>query len=353
MKHLKWLVCVLLLITACASAETQVITVTCGGDTMLGCNEKVRPNDYSFDNYIDQYGYAYPLSQLQSLFANDDVTLVNLEVVLYEDTKAKYSTSRLVFRGAPEYTEILKQGSVEVVNLANNHTDDYERAGYDSTIKALDEAGIGYCGSTSYGNYVYVYEKDGIKVGFVGVIPMYYKDNQKKVEDCFKQLRDAGCQVIIASLHCGTEYSPLHGDMHDRYRKLMAAQGANIVIGTHPHVPQGIIVSNGVTQIYSLGNLTFGGNTGVDEVMSCIQGTVAQFALHFEDGVYVGHQLTLYPIHQSGTSPNNNYQPVLVGGDDALKVMRMIQKDTTTMKLNPYVEGEGAVQDFVPWPSKK
>ena len=105
---------------------------------------------------------------------------------------------------------------------------------------------------------------------------------------------------------------------------------------------------DGVTQIFSLGNSSFGGNTGVDEEVHCIQSTIAQFALYFEDGKYIGHQLTLWPIHISGVSPENNYQPVLVEGEDAQKVMKMVQKDTA-FTLNPYVDGRGAVQDFVPW----
>ena len=58
--------------------------------------------------------------------------------------------------------------------------------------------------------------------------------------------------------------------------------------------------------------------------------------------------MTIWPIHISGVSPENNYQPVLVEGDEAQAVMKRIQKDTS-FKLKPYVDGQGAVQDFVPW----
>ena len=128
--------------------------------------------------------------------------------------------------------------------------------------------------------------------------------------------------------------------------------GANLVIGNHPHVPQGIHVADGVTCLYSIGNFTFGGNTGIGENLR-LPGYVAQFDLYFEDNVYTGHQLTIWPIHISGTSPENNYQPVLVSGEDAEKVMKLIQNDCGKLKLNPYVDGQGAVQDFVPWNRKK
>ena len=105
---------------------------------------------------------------------------------------------------------------------------------------------------------------------------------------------------------------------------------------------------DGVTQLYSLGNASFGGNTGVDETLHSLPSVIAQFKLTFEDGVYTGHQLTLWPIHISGVSPENNYQPVLATGDDAALIMRKIQKDSD-IKLNEYIDGEGAVQAFVPW----
>ena len=153
--------------------------------------------------------------------------------------------------------------------------------------------------------------------------------------------------MIVASLHCGKEYEKKHDDIHDKYERICISLGADLVIGNHPHVPQGVHINGDVTHLYSLGNFVFGGNTGVDETVQCIQACVAQIALSFEDGEYLGHQLTLWPIHISGTSPENNYQPVFVTGEEAETVMKMIQRDTE-FKLNPFVEGQGAVQDFVP-----
>jgi poly-gamma-glutamate synthesis protein (capsule biosynthesis protein) len=154
--------------------------------------------------------------------------------------------------------------------------------------------------------------------------------------------------VIVASLHAGMEYRPTHGSLQEKYGNTLRSLGANIIIGNHPHVPQGIKIQDGVTQLYSLGNASFGGNTGVDEAVHCMESFMAQFELTFEDGVYKGHRLTIWPIHISGASPENNYQPVLVSGGEAEAVMKRIQKDTR-LTLSPYVESKGAVQPFVPW----
>ncbi len=340
------LILLILTLSISALAQTQVITLTVTGDALLGNNDPVSKTDYAFRRYIEKYGYAYPFSKLQNLFANDDITLVNLECV-FNDSEPMQK-SHFSFRGPTGNAGILRESSIEVVNLANNHSGDYGKAGFASTLEALGAAGIKYSGSTGNGNYTCIWEKDGIKIGFVGVIPLYYKDHAKEVKRCFDSLKEAGCQVIVASLHAGMEYRPTHGSLQEKYGNTLRSLGANIIIGNHPHVPQGVKVQDGVTHLYSLGNASFGGNTGVDEAVHCIQSFVAQFDLTFEDGIYKGHQLTIWPIHISGVSPENNYQPVLVSGGEAEAVMKRIQKDTR-FKLSPYVEGEGAVQPFVPW----
>ena len=352
----------LLLTAGLASAETRVIKLSCTGDALIGCSESVRKKgagSYSYDTYIEQYGYAYPFAGLYDMFSQDDITFVNLENVLADDITKGFSKSRLVFRGPSDYAKILTAGSVEVVNLANNHTENYGTEGMEKTVAALEAEGIGYCGTTFGGNHYYIHQIDNIKIGFVGLYPRYYafkgqeKKHQAEAKACFDACKEAGCQVIVAAIHCGGEYQKKHASMQTKYENICKANGANLVIGNHPHVPQGINVADGVTCLYSIGNFTFGGNTGVDEKLSVIQGYVAQFDLYFENDVYTGHQLTIWPIHISGTSPENNYQPVLVSGEDAEKVMKLIQNDCGRLKLNPYVEGKGAVQDFVPWPAAK
>ena len=344
-----WLLTIVLLLP-CAFAQTKTITLTATGDALLGSSDPVSKKEFAFQRYIEKYGYAYPFAKLQNLFANDDVTLINLECVFNDDAPA--SKSRYSFRGPASYASILTESSIEVANLANNHSADYGKAGFESTKTALENAGVGYCGTTAFGNDTYIWEKDGIKIGFIGIIPLYYEKNKAKIQKYCKALKDAGCQVIVASLHCGKEYNTIHGNMHDKYGGILRKYGVNIIIGNHPHVPQGVKVTKGVTQLYSLGNSSFGGNTGVDETIHSIQSYVAQFQLKFEDNVYVGHQLTIWPIHISGVSPENNYQPVLVSGKEAEVVMKRIQKDTG-FTLSPYVDGQGAQQPFVPWPQTK
>lgn len=350
MKKLLCTLLCLLMLPAGAVAERQIITITATGDAMLGSNEFVRPHDYSYNHYIDQYGYAYPLEKMQTLLANDDISIVNLEISLNRYVTPQLGT--LIFRGPPEYANILSEGSIEIANLANNHTDDYWGTGYDQTVAALEAAGVKYCGETEFGRELCWFDfPNDVRIGFIGIFPLYYQDHNWEVETDFQRLKDAGCDVIICSLHCGIERQPQHAEIQERLGRVFTEMGAHVIIGHHPHVPHGLAVRDGVTQLYSLGNFTYGGVSGVDEEMYCIESLVAQIDLHFEDGVYLGHQVTLWPIHISGTSPENNYQPILVEGKEAQQVMQLIQNDTD-FPLNPYIDGQGAVQDFIPWPGK-
>ena len=178
---MKKVICVLMVFMmlvgmSTALAETTVVRMTVGGDFLPGCNEKVRQNgyEYSYDHYIDQYGYEYPFANLKEMFENDDVTLLNLECVLADEADPQAAKSRFCFRGPTDYAKILSCSSVEVVNLANNHIMNHGQAGFDSTVAALEAEGILYCGSASGGSYSCMMEVKGIKLGFVGVVPMYY-----------------------------------------------------------------------------------------------------------------------------------------------------------------------------------
>ena len=360
MKRIFALLLCLMLLPFAALAEEQIITITCTGDTPLGSNKRVQTKYYeaSYQYYIEQNGYAWPFAGIRHLTENDDITLVNLEGVLH--MPEELSTSRFAFNGPADYAKILSEGSVEIVNLANNHIGDYLQEGYDATTAALDAEGIKYCGDTDHGRELYWFDFDNdVRIGFIGLLPSYRGKNPAKVEQDFQKLKDAGCDVIVASIHCGVEGQATHSQMTDTYRKLATALGAHIVVGTHPHVPQGLWVEKGVTTFHSLGNFSFGGNTGVDEYLYCDTGLVVQIHLHFEDGVYTGHHVTLWPVRITGEDLGtgmdggraNNYQPVLLTGEEAQAIMKKIQKDTA-FKLNPYVDGQGAVQDFVPWTGK-
>ena len=126
--------------------------------------------------------------------------------------------------------------------------------------------------------------------------------------------------------------------------KIAIDYGADLIVGTHPHVLQGIEIYKNRIIFYSLGNFSFGGNK--QPKPPSIPTAVMQVKLDFNDDGLYSSQFTIHPYHATGTQPMNNYQPVPVTGADAQNVMDILQNDTP-FPLNPFVEGEGAVQDVI------
>jgi len=108
---------------------------------------------------------------------------------------------------------------------------------------------------------------------------------------------------------------------------------------------QGMDVRKNRTILYSLGNFCFGGNKNVRAMESLVVSAVLSFSA---DGTYLGQQIDLIPAHISGTEPKSNYQPLLVSGGDAKRVLRRVQADSP-MTIAPYDEETGcARQPYLP-----
>lgn len=312
-----------------ASANADELVLTFGGDCVLGTREEWKNADDTFDTCIAQSGLDYPFANLKPLFDADDMTLINLECVLQDGSQGHDYRKQHTFRGAPEYAEILTLAGVEQANLANNHTVDYRAAGKKSTIAALEAAGVGYSGNQK----LYIWEKNGHKIGFGGCRETDFKSNKAIVYRDIQKLKKQGCDVIIYSCHWGKEYSPTHNAAQERMAQYAVNSGADIVVGTHPHVVQGVEWrpnsrdTHGAVILYSLGNLVFGGTHD----MQTFDAMLAQATLRFDDstGAYLGVEMELIPILTSGSAPENDFRPVIATGADAERILGLVQADST------------------------
>lgn len=369
------LACLLAVLTLLVSAAPPVrattayydapkqITVTFTGDCTLGCDPRERGQKTGFEAYIEAYGYEYPFEKVKQFFEDDDLTVINLEGVFY-DIEANRADKTYTFRGPTDYARILPLSSIEACSIGNNHILDYGKAGLEATIKALENENVAWFGTTEYCNGSYTFEKDGVKIGFVSV---YISDwwtpgTPTVIKEDMDALRESGCSLVIACMHGGVEYDYKHELNQEKMADRLIAYGADVVVGSHPHTIQGIREENGACTLWSLGNFAFGGNSKVDISRKRspnygkinVNTFIAQFTFSFdENGRYLGHQLNIIPCYTTGTGDdNNNYQPIPVTGKDAEKVIKAIQDDTPfrRLTLNPYEEGVGALQEFVPAP---
>jgi poly-gamma-glutamate synthesis protein (capsule biosynthesis protein) len=329
------------MITSCLAEETT-FTFTFAGDCTLGSEEYLREQDGSFDSYIKQYGAEYPFQKVKDIFLKDDWTVVNLECVLADSAKGEDKKQTYRFRGPSSFTDILTSSGVEMVNLSNNHTDDYGKAGMQSTKDIVTAAGLAYCQNED----VYILEKNGIRIAFMGINLSEYDTLGKKLNKRIASLKaEENCQFVAVIFHYGWEYSFVHNKKQRLTSHEVILSGADLVVGTHPHVVQGIEKYKNRLILYSIGNFSFGGNKKLNP--RSLQAYIAQVKLTFEDGAFKSQQLNIIPVHTTGIQPGNDYQPYLVTGDEAQAVVERIQGDTP-FPLKPYVEGAGAVQQAIP-----
>ena len=300
------------------TAESVSITVSMVGDCTLGTDVNFDQST-SFDAFYQMKNDpGYFFQNVKDIFTADDLTVANMEGTLTTSNDRQQKT--FAFKGDPSYTEILTRGGVEATNLANNHSHDYGDQSYEDTIQYLEAAGI-----TTFGyDRTAVMDVKGIKVGLIGIYEL--KDGlgrQQQVIDTIQEVKDQGAQVIVVSFHWGTEKSNVPDDIQKTLAHLAVDQGADLVVGHHPHVLQGIEKYQGKNIVYSLGNFCFGGNKNPSDKDTMI----FQQTFTVENGELVEDDVTnIIPCSLSSESGYNNYQPMVLEGSEKERVLQKIEE---------------------------
>ncbi len=293
------------------------ITVSAAGDCTLGTDVNFDQSK-SFNVYYNEHGAAYFLENVKSVFSADDLTIVNMEGTLTESSDRQDKT--FAFKGEPGYTAVLTDGSVEAANLANNHSKDYGADSYTDTIRYMEDAGI-----TTFGyDRTALMEIKGVKIGLTGI---YELAEGMGCEDLLIKnidaLEEQGAQIIIVSFHWGTEKENYPDDIQKSLAHSAIDHGADLVLGHHPHVLQGIEKYNGKNIVYSLGNFCFGGNSNPSDKDTMI----FQQTFTIQNGVIAEDDVTnIIPCSLSSVSDHNDYQPTPLEGSEKDRVMDKIQK---------------------------
>ena len=352
MRLSRLLIFLLILSLPCVALADKTITLTFTGDITLGSEAWLEPEADSFASLYEKNGPEYFLSNFAEFFAEDDLTIINLEGVLSDaDLKPvqQGKNGSYFFKGKTEYVSVLTAASVEAASIANNHTYDYGEQGLRDTIAALDNAGIEWFGThdrhTTDTEKFLFYEKDGVTICIMSV---YWDDYlQGKQEGCGAFLADEITRIkqsgeadaIIAILHGGQEYGRHATNPQKVFTKMAFGAGADLVICHHAHVVMGMDVIGNRSAFYSLGNFCFGGNRLAyqkkgSKVQDAAPALIVRAELTFEDdGTYKGQQMTLYPVQTTsidrvGTEDQpNNYQPKFITGPLGGHVLHLMQID--------------------------
>ena len=296
--------------------KTVSFTISAVGDCTFGTDENFAYEGSMPAKYDEVGDFNYFFENVKSVFEADDLTIVNFEGTLTDSTTRE--DKQFAFKADKSYAEILTDGFVETANLANNHSKDYGEQSYNDTMDALDEAGI-----TNFGyDRVAIKKVKGIKVGLVGTYVLAdglgVKDSmEKNIQD----LKDEGAQVIIASFHWGEEKAEYPNDVQVELAHAAIDAGADLVLGHHPHVLQGIEQYKGKNIVYSLGNFCFGGNMYPSDMDTMI----FQQTFTLKGGKLQEDNVTnIIPCSISSAEDYNNYQPTPAAGEKETEILNKI-----------------------------
>lgn len=231
-----------------------------GDCTLARFNEKAGkgrfPHVYALSDSL-----TYPFDRVRGVFACDDVTLINLEGTLTRSTR--HQDKEFYFRGDPEYAAMLPASSIEAAGLANNHSLDYHRRGYDDTVYHLTNAGV--TAAKADAPAVFSVGEQEISVVILSA-NLVGADRDEVLDELAKSVRkhDNDRTVVVINLHWGTESTVTPAQWQRDAACRLIDEGAELIVGHHPHVMQGIEIYKGKYIAYSLGNFSFGGNMTVN-----------------------------------------------------------------------------------------
>ena len=244
--------------------------------------------DVTFANHFKSYvgnRWSYSFEKFPE-FSKADLSIVNLENPLTR--RGLPSEKQFNFRARPEYTRVLKAGGIDIVNLANNHIYDYSEQGLFDTIDFLDQAGIRHIGAgkdlRSARKPVLLTIK-GVRIAFLGYYGLRKHSGSHPattdsagtalrklsyIKKDIKAVRDSA-DIVIVTFHWGIEKEHVPEADQINFAHKTIRYGADLIVGHHPHVLQGIEKYRNGLIVYSLGNFIFGGNSRKHEKTAVLQ----------------------------------------------------------------------------------
>ena len=226
-------------------------------------------------DYIDANGGASAMANIADMLSQSDLTISNLESPLSDNDSEPVYDKDVYIIGRPAAIESITNSGIDIVSLANNHIMDYTGPALQDTLNALDENGILHAGAgmnEAEADKIVETTVNGVSIAFFSwtdIVPDNYVayDDQPGVasarlnmNDALKRVREAKetHDVVIVAMHWGIEYQDYIDDYTQRDpAHQLADAGADVILGNHPHVLEGIEFYNGSLIAYAHGNCVF------------------------------------------------------------------------------------------------
>lgn len=278
----------------------RLLTIAAVGDTMLGSTPTLPASP---DTY-----FSHVKGQLRG-----DIVFGNLEGTLTETSdSAKCSagaTECFAFKAPPSFARTLRDAGFTAMNNANNHSYDFGQTGQDDTVAALHRVGIE---QTGLPGEITTMKAGGVRVALIGFAPYSDTASLTDLSTARALIRNAThrASVVICAIHAGAEGS---GALHvtgeeeyyagedrgnpERFAHMAIDAGADLVLGSGPHVLRGMEIYKHRLVAYSLGNFAGYYNFATDGVLG--HSVILHVTLD-ENGAFHAGQLTSVDLMESG-----------------------------------------------------
>ena len=297
--------------------DIQEVLISSSGDSTISWDSK-----FSFQGSLgdifkkNNNDFSYFYKNVAYIFKADDITTTNLETT-FTNATAKAS-KEFTFKAPPEYSKALTLGHIEGVTISNNHTRDYLEQGFNDTKNTLKKHNINYFGEGEK----WITNVKGHNFGFLGYKGYSYdKTSLNTLKNDIVALKKQNAIVII-NFHWGDEGIYYPNSVQKYLAHYAIDNGADIIIGHHPHVIQGIENYKGKIIAYSLGNFCFGGNKNPKDKDTFI----LQTKFNFEDQKLKSYGVKVIPCSVSSVSNLNDYCPTPLEGINKAEFFKKINK---------------------------
>ena len=302
------------------------MTISAVGDCTLGTDINLSQNT-SFNAYQAMYGNSYFFEKVKPILSQDDATFANFEGTLTTLDESHRKDKPFAFKADPSFAEILNEGSIEVVTLANNHTYDYGDQSTQDTKDAMDAAGVNWCS----GEDIAYMDLNGVKTAFIGIYALENGlESMDLVQSTIAEAKENGADLVIIHFHWGVELVTTLDDFERQLAHAAVDAGADLVLGTHAHMLLPVEKYNGRYIVYGLANFCFGGNANPHSYDSMIWQQTFTFT---PDGLESEDDISIIPIRVSSDRSINNYQPMPVTGDEADAIIQTLNSLSTEFGL--------------------
>lgn len=295
------------------SSIEPIINLTAVGDLMM--------SSWIID-VVQENGIDFPFDSTRQFIESADVAIANLEAPL-TSSEERFEDKKYTFKVPSDFVYGIANAGFDVVTMANNHIVDFGCEGILDSFAALEGAGLFHCGAGRNRDEACaptIVDVNGVKVAFLGFSMTYPDDfwaTSTRCGTCYpteellynvitkaEELAD----LTVVSFHWGAEKYDTPREYQKKFGHLAIDFGADLVLGHHPHVLQGLELYQGKLIAYSLGNYVFASYSNSARTSMVLQAQLDQNGLLFAKVIPINvhnHSINFQPVALKGKSRQN------------------------------------------------